>query len=246
MDIPDIQREERRDEAALTDPPPAPRIVHVEPEGQRLRWTGAAAGIVVLFAVFWLWPDSWGTQPSIGLLAILAVIGAACALAFQLGQLLVDEPLTEVARVLVGEPLSVRSKTRFLARLEHECSDKQLRSRNRAFSLAVIALPGADEAALETARNAMRRRIRARDVMSDLGAGEIWILALGAGIEAAEAMAKRFTDIIAREAPGVGAPRVGFSTFEADAFHAKQMIAVARQRAGLIDAQVAAELEEAA
>jgi hypothetical protein len=246
MDTQEIEPTERRDEATPVPAAAPARIAHVEPEGQRLRWTAAASGIVLLFAVFWLWPAAWGPTQFVALLAIAATVGVASALAFQLGQLLVDEPLSEVARVIVGEPLSVRSKTRFLARLEHECSDKQLRSRNRVFSLAVIAFPEADEVSLEGARNVLRRRIRARDVLSDLGAGEIWVLALGAGIEAAEAMAKRFTDIIAREAPGAGAIRIGWSTFEDGAFNAKQMIAVARQRAGLIDAQVAAELEEAA
>jgi GGDEF domain-containing protein len=226
---------------------PAPAATDaVEPEGQRLRRTALALGVVVILTTIWLWPSDWGANEIVGVLAIIATLAMACVLAFQLAQLLIDEPISEVWRVLRGEPLSVRSKTRFLTRLQHECSDAQLRARNRDFSLAVFALDAADEAGLESARGIVRHSIRSRDVMSDLGAGEIWVLALGAGADAVEALARRLRDAIGADLRGPSPVAIGWSTFNEDAFNAKQMIASARQRAGLIDAQVAAELEEAA
>jgi hypothetical protein len=73
----------------------------------------------------------------------------------------------------------------------------------------------------------------------------MWVLALGAGSGGAEALATRLRNALAAAIPAQKAIAVGTSTFNDNAFNSKQMIAVARQRAGLIDAQVAAELKDA-
>ncbi len=246
MDSPELEADQPQSDGSRPAETAAPARSRIEREGQRLRRTAAALGLALVFAALWLWPASWGMAQLVALFAIAATVSTSCVLAFQLAQLLIDEPLSEVGRVLFGQPLAVRSKARFLTRLQHECSDTQLRARNRGFSLAVIALPSSDEVTVDAARDVVRGRIRAKDVVSDLAAGEIWLLALGADADAVEALTQRLSAAVGRELPPGVEIAAGWSTFEADAFDAKHMISVARKRAGLIDAQVAAELDEAA
>jgi hypothetical protein len=68
--------------------------------------------------------------------------------------------------------------------------------------------------------------------MADAGNGELWVLAIGAGRVAADALGERLRSMLsATFAHDSGArPLTGWSTFEADAADANGLIELARQR----------------
>jgi GGDEF domain-containing protein len=226
----------------------APPERHLEREGQHLRAAAAVFAIALLISFFVLLPERWGAQELARGLALVSTLIAGLVFAYKLAQLLVDEPVVEVARVLRGERLAVRTEARFLDRLRHECHDGQLRARNRAFSLAVIALPATASAAecaerIPALTTSVRACIRARDVLARIGPDEIWILAPGAGAAAAQALVDRLARHLAPPRSAEPVLRIGWSTFDPVNNTPDGLLEAARSRAGIIrldDASAAA------
>jgi hypothetical protein len=209
-----------------------------EDEGLRLRASGIIFIALFALTVGWLYPSDLGPRDLTSLALLLLTLVSGCIVIFQIAQLLVDEPASEVVGAIFGHRLSVRSRSRFLRRLEHECTDTQLRTRNRGFSLVVMRLPDNvftlyEQLPLPNVIDVVRARIRSRDILGDLGSGELWVLALGAGGSAAEALAQRLSGAISRDVPPLkDIVRLGWSTFDVDARDVKQLLAIARNRAG--------------
>jgi hypothetical protein len=209
---------------------------HLERDGRRVR--GAGIGLVVTLAVAaaMFRPDLFGLEETMTIIGLLIVGLSTWVFVFVAAQLLVDEPVSELVHVLFGERLGVRGKLRFLNRLEHECKGAHLSTRNRAFSVVVIGATPAmadddDPAGTAAVRSAVRRMVRARDVLGDAGTGELWLLALGANEEAAAALGARLRTALRKRTARDGRPRlVGWSTFEIDSVTAEALIDIARDR----------------
>jgi hypothetical protein len=256
--VEDIERTEPASGTDAQSAPQRPRTFHArnnaptarEDESLRFRASGLIFLLVSALTIAWLIPSDWGFHALVGLVLVSVSLVTSWFVVFQAAQLLVDEPATEVVRALFGHRLSVRSKSRFLQRVQHECTDAQLRARNRGFSLVVLRFPAAlwtldFNEPLPNIIEVVRSRVRSRDVLGDLGSGELWVLALGAGAEAAESLTTRLSNAIAREVPQIPAGlRSGWSTFATDAHDVKHLLAAARNRAGYGDPD--AELSEAA
>lgn len=209
----------------------------LEREGRRLRISAGAMLVVVVIAGLAYFPSSFDPAAFLILAMQLSVIIACAVFVFQAAQLLVDEPSREVIHALLGHPLAVRTKSRFLNRLDHECNDARLKARHRAFSVVVVSLPPGDDRMrdaerLAITRRALRASIRARDIMADAGNGELWVLAIGAGRVAADALGGRLRGMLSAMFAHDGGPQplTGWSTFEADAADANGLIELARQR----------------
>ena len=93
---------------------------------------------LVAITIVWVLFEGWSQRLVLELVLFTSLAAATATFAFRAAQLLVDEPASEVLRVVFGEPLGVRSTERFMRRLTHECDDGQLRARNRTFSLVVV------------------------------------------------------------------------------------------------------------
>ena len=169
----------------------------LESDARRLRVAAGALAATLAATMLWVLFQGINGELVLDLMVFGALVATACILTFCVAQLLIDEPLSEVVRVILGEPLAVRNNDRFLRRLTHECTDSQMRSRYRTFSLVVIGtqqVDGEREAPVTHLREAVRSSIRSRDVMGQVGSHELWVLALGADAEAAGALSRRLAD----------------------------------------------------
>ncbi len=216
-------------------------------EARELRWLRLSAALLLalalaalLWAMPWLrlgmaWSDlSRATLIEIALLLALWIGTAAAALRW--APLLTGEPRSELLRALMGERLSIRGRQRFLLRLRYQC-DQSLRGRTRGFSLAVLALTSLDrsvpedESLMNQVLHAVRRVIRATDVLGDSGQDEVWVLLTEAGPQASESVCSRVATSLHEIIEPYGAEaHLGWSTFEADGRDATTLLRVARQR----------------
>ncbi len=209
-----------------------------EASSQRLRLAIVAFGLVLALSVGWFYPGQWGIAQvvSLALFGLLAVAGATVV--FLCAQLLVDEPISEILSVIAGQQLSIRNRSRFMNRLEHECDAATMRRRSRSFSVVVIMLSDVQSEPdrverVTHLRTAVRRMIRGRDILGDMGKDELWILALGAGALSAEALCLRLTEGLRASDPTIrtSLPKIGWSTFDIDAVNALALLEAARERA---------------
>jgi hypothetical protein len=219
----------------------------LEREGSILRAAGAAFLVTVAGALVAYYPDDWGAAQVLAVAVMLMVGIAGAVFVFLTGEFLIEEPAGEAVRVLLGQRLSVRNKARFLRRLEHACNDAHKRARHRAFSVVVIgSAPGpvdaGDHERTAKVRSLIRGMIRSRDVLGDIGTGELWILALGAGRDAGTALGDRLRKAIAARDTSEAQPLlIGWSTFEVDAVEPLELIEIARHRAWPDDTQATQE-----
>ncbi|TAK69864.1 MAG: hypothetical protein EPO22_01790, partial [Dehalococcoidia bacterium] len=162
--------------------------LHEARELRRLRISVAALLGVALAAILWAVPWlrigmtssdlSRATLIEIALLLVLWIGTAAAVLRW--APLLTGEPRSELLRALMGERLSIRGRQRFLLRLRYQC-ERSLSGRTRGFSLAVLALPHIDrsvsegESLMNDVLHAVRRVIRATDVLGDSEQDEVWV-----------------------------------------------------------------------
>lgn len=213
-------------------------------ELRRLRISAALLSGIALAALIWAIPWlrigmtsgdlSRATLIEIALLVALWIGTAAAALRW--GPLLTGEPRSELLRALMGERLSIRGRQRFLLRLRYQC-DQSLRGRTRGFSLAVLALPSIDrsvpdgESLMNRVLHAVRRVIRATDVLGDSEQDEVWVLLAEASPQASESVCSRLASSLHEVIETCGAEaQLGWSTFEADGRDATTLFRVARQR----------------
>ncbi|MBF6599508.1 MAG: hypothetical protein IVW36_03235 [Dehalococcoidia bacterium] len=220
--------------ASLPAPQPIPSP---ERESQRLRTTAVACALVLLLTIGWLYPSHWGIVPFVGLFLLLLLAVTGGTLAFICGQMVVDEPASEILNVLFGQHLSVRNRSRFINRLQHECDAAAAGRRGRNFSVVVLMLDDVHSEPdrlerLAQMRDLVRERIRSRDVLGDIGKDELWLIAPGAGALAAEALTARLTESLrAAATPGAPPAKVGWSTFGGDADSPLALLDAARARA---------------
>lgn len=218
-------------------------------QGQRelrfLRASVAAALTLTAVAAVWIAPwipigmragdFSIATMVTLVLLVALNVVTGAILLHW--APLFTEEPKSELVRAILGEPLSVRGKGRFVNRLRFQC-EEGLRGRNTLFSLAVIQLPHVErgtpqgEGVANAFLRQVRQVIRNADVLGDSEAQEIWVLLAGAGSDGSQHACARIAAALASELPHPAgrAPRIGWSSFEIDGRDPETLFRIARQR----------------
>jgi hypothetical protein len=233
-----------------------------EREGERrLRaLQGLAALTAVLFSVsiVWLAPKpgpgmtmhdyNVRTMTMVALLVALVVVAAV--MSWYASRFLSNEPKSELMRVLVGQPLHVRSAKRFIDRLKFECA--RARNARATFSLLVVDITPPRDAELRSLMSdvvrALREKVRHLDVVGDSGESEIWILAPGADARAVTYLVRRISQEITHGilAPG-GTARCGWSTFGVDGREADALLQRARRSFDLhtVSADVAADANTA-
>lgn len=200
----------------------------------------AAAWLSPWLAVGMTWAD-FNARTTAGLVLVAGFSGAAIAVILVWAPLLAEEPKSELLRVLFGEGLWVRGRGRFLNRLSHQCQ-RAHRDRGMTFSLAIIEVADirrgapAGEAIMATALGTIRETIRAKDVLGDSDAAELWILLIDAPSEGRERTCARITDQLRERLTaslGEDAPRltVGGSTFGQDGRDPDVLFHCARARA---------------
>ena len=214
-----------------------------------LRGSVLVLATIGAFAAVWLTPwsgigmtrDDFNHETGLGLLLVGGVAVAAVTVVAVWSPLLLEEPKSELLRVLFGERLWVRGRRRFISRLQYQC-ERCRRDRGLTFSIVVAEVanlqrgtPGGD-AVVTAAIAAVRDVIRAHDVLGDSGAAEIWILLVGAHSEGRERACERITDRLGErlaEVLGRGAARitVGGSTFGIDGRDPEVLLRAARERA---------------
>lgn len=223
------------------------------PAGSRKLWLLRGSVFLVaalgVFGAVWLSPwlavgmtwSDFNARTTVGLLLVGGFSGAAIAVILVWAPLLTEEPKSELLRVLLGEGLWVRGRGRFLNRLSHQCQRCQ-RDRGMTFSLAIIEIADmrrgapASEAVIATALATVRETIRAKDVVGDSEAAELWVLLIDAHSEGRAKTSARITEGLRERlvaSLGDDAPRltVGGSTFGADGRDPDALFRAARTRA---------------
>lgn len=215
----------------------------------------AALGVV---AGLWLCPllpigmtrADFTARTTLGFLLVSGFSGAAIVVILAWAPLLAEEPKSELLRVLFGEALWVRGPGRFLNRLSHQCQ-RCIRDRGMTFSVAIVEITDlrrgapASEAIMATALTTIREVIRAKDVLGDSGAAELWVLLVDARSEGramacariAERVGERLAETLGEDAPGL---TVSGSTFGVDGRDPQVLLNAARARAPAVaDGRVA-------
>lgn len=162
------------------------------------------------------------------------------AFALRWAPMMMLEPKTELIRAVLGESMLVRSRKRFLRRLEFQC-EQALRDRTRLFSLMVIRLVDLhrDEISgpriIARALAVVRATVRVADVVGDSEADEIWVLLVGAGLAGSERAAARIALALADELGGTQGRvrRIGWSASGVDGADVDTLFRTARRRADL-------------
>lgn len=223
-------------------------------QGQRelrlLRLSAMSLAALLAFATVWIIPwvplgmgPSDVNLPTVVALVLVAALGiGAAGIALRWAPLFTDEPKSELFRALLGEPLSVRGKVRFLNRLRFQC-EEGLRGRNKVFSLAVVQLPPLargtpeGEGVANSVLAEVRQLIRTADVLGDSEDRETWVLLTGAGPHGADSACGRIASAllersaIRAEEQVVAELRIGWANFEVDGRDPETLLRVARFRA---------------
>ena len=213
-------------------------------ELRHLRLTVAALLGVAIAAIAWAIPwlgigmatSDLSRATLIEIALLLALWFGTAAAVLRWAPLLTGEPRSELLRALMGERLSIRGRQRFLQRLRYQC-ERSLNGRTRGFSLAVLALPQIDrtasdgESLMSALLHAVRRVIRASDVLGDSEQDEVWVLLAEAGPQASESVCARLAESLHEIiAPSGAEAQLGWSAFEVDGRDAATLFRVARQR----------------
>jgi hypothetical protein len=223
-------------------------------QGRRaLRLLRVSAGLLAaLLVITTIWLTPW---LSIGMstedfnvatgvaLALVAALGlGTAAIALHWAPLFTEEPKSELLRALMGEPLAIRGKARFINRLRFQC-EEGLRGRNRTFSLAVIRILAMErgtpegDAVASAAIGIVRDVIRTVDVLGDPQSNEVWVLLSGSVGEGSRRACERIASALGEGLPARGdgvieeALRIGWGAFEVDGRDPETLFRVARQRA---------------
>lgn len=178
------------------------------------------------------------------LVLVTAVITAASALVVRWSILLREEPVSELWMTLAGHSMSVRSRSRFLRRLEFQCRVAST-DRRRFFTLLVLQMafphgssPGRP---IDERLPAIREALRNGDIIGVAGPHEVWVLLDQASITAGKRIADRLKDVIEMSLESHTGERVlvlaGHSAFGDDGRDAAMLFECARRR--IITSEVA-------
>lgn len=183
-------------------------------------------------------PQDYNLRIVATLILAVAVMTASLAVLVRWNGLLREEPVSELWMALAGHSMSLRSRSRFLRRLELQCRRAAV-DRRRFFALLVLELaaPGGEGArsseATEAALSIVREAVRDGDVVGDSGSTELWVLVDQGSPRASASIASRISSgIEADSVAGTGGVQVraGYSVFGDDGRTEATLFECARRR----------------
>lgn len=222
-------------------------------QGQRelrlLRLSATLVAILFAMAIVWVAPwipigmqrSDFNVATSLAIVLVAALGVGTSAITLHWAPLFTGEPRSELFRALLGEPLSVRGRVRFLNRLRFQC-EEGLRGRSKLFSVAAIELPALErgtpqgEGTANAVLREVRQVIRNADVLGDSEGREIWVLLTGAGTQGAESACARIAAALRERLPGrlddaaIGDLLIGWGSFEVDGRDPHTLLRVAHNR----------------
>jgi hypothetical protein len=213
-------------------------------ELRHLRVLSALALVGALVVLVWL--TTWfpgGIRPSdynprvVSTIILVTLVGVAvAAVSVRWNTFLRDEPMSEIWMALAGYAMDVRSRSRFVKRVEAQ-THRAASDRYGEFALLILQISANDDsderALIEAALPILRGELRQGDIIGAPGSHQLWALLDKASPEVTERIALRVSERV-RKSLGrvVGGPLVftGYSSYGDDGKDAQVLLGCAQHR----------------